>query len=344
MTAPLPVTIEENQLVIAKDLSAVTLDQIKPVLEKYKQINADMVFDVRSPEGNKAARSHVFKLRKIKKPIEDRAEALNAGFKTAIAEAKKGMEGTVELKKALISTVDEMISVHTKSLDAVEAEEAEALRLKNLAIEIEQAHHVANEMNAMIDQQRELERQAAEQARVAKELADKQAELERIERERKVAEEAAESARLQERAKAEAERLAAEDRARREKEASERAAREAQDRERKAAEQAAQALRDQEAKAKRERQEAEARHQRELEAERQRIKAEEDRKAQEEAERVAEASKAAADLENIKRVNNAILSYMVALGIETEKAKDFILAAKAGEVPAMSIDYQWQPA
>jgi len=339
----LPVIIEGKQLIV-KELSGVTLEQVKPVLEKFKLINASMVFDVRSPEGNKEARSHVFKLRKIKKPIEDRAEALNAGFKADIAKAKKGMEGTVELKKALVGTVDEMIAVHTKSIDAVEAELAEANRLKNLQIEIEQAHQIALDMNAMLNQQRELERQAAEQAMIAKELADKQAELDRIERERKVAEEAAENARLQERARAEASRLAAEDRERKAKEASERTVREAREREQKADAQAAQALKDQETKAELERLEAEARHQRELEAERQRVKDEEDRKAKEDAERLVEAERAANDLENIKRVNRAILAVMVGIGIDAELAKDFILMAKAGDIPAMSIDYQWQAA
>ena len=65
-------------------------------------------------------------------------------------------------------------------------------------------------------------------------------------------------------------------------------------------------------------------------------------RVEEERRRQAE-ERAAADVENTRRVHRAILAVMVeSHGIDEETAKGFILAIRGGEVPALSINYQWR--
>ena len=65
-------------------------------------------------------------------------------------------------------------------------------------------------------------------------------------------------------------------------------------------------------------------------------------RVEEERRRQAE-ERAAVDVENTRRVHRAILAVMVeSHGIDEETAKGLILAIRGGEVPALSINYQWR--
>lgn len=65
-------------------------------------------------------------------------------------------------------------------------------------------------------------------------------------------------------------------------------------------------------------------------------------RVEEERRRQAE-ERAAADVENTRRVHRAILAVMVeSHGIDEETAKGLILAIRGREIPALSIDYQWR--
>jgi len=298
--------ITDGQIII-QNTEQLTLAAIKPVVEQYVAINASMVFDYRSKEGNKAARSHVAMLRKVKAPITDAHKRLKADLKAQTDAMDKE-------KRELLEVVEVMIEHHSVVLDQIaEEEKAEAILKENQA-NIDLCWDHAHELNAMVDQQRELARQAEAQAKIAEAQAEAQRKIDQAEREKRIAEEAAETARINAEAKAESDRKAA------------------VERERLAAELAAKALKDVEEKAAREKAEAEQRHLREIEAERKRAKEEEDRK-------VAEAKRAAEDLENVKRVNRSILASMVVFGIGEDAAKVFIVAVKNGEVPCMAIDY-----
>lgn len=255
---------KDNQLVIPEDLSNITLAVIRPAVEQYREINKRLVFDYRSKEGNKQARSHVAKLRKIKSPVEAVHKSLKAEYK-AITDAMD------KDKRELLQIIEEMISVHAEPLKQIEEEEAEAALQERIRVEIEYCWDHAHELNSIFDQQKELQKQAAEQARIAEEQEAKQRDIERIEREREIAERAAREAK--EKAEAEAERKARE----------------------------------------------------------------------EEAQRLEEEAKAAADIENVKRVHRAILSSLEDLfGVDCELAKSLIIAIREGRIPAVSIDYQWE--
>lgn len=281
--------IVENDLVLPGSNDGLTLSDYVPVLMQYRDINKTLEFEYRDKKGNAAARSHVAKLRRVKAPITEIHKRLKAEY---LAITQK-MDAD---KRDALAVVEEMIEHHDQHLRAVEAEEKAEAESKRIEQEIIDCWDIAHEMNAMVDQQRELDRQAAEQARIAEEQAAEQRRLQ-IEAEKKeAAEKAAEDARLAEQARAA------------------RAIEEAKQREQAAREEAERKVREVEAK----------------------VKAEEERKRQEE-------ERAAANLENIKRVHWAIIPVLIQHSMTEDHAKGLILAIRNGEVPAVSIDYQWQP-
>ena len=293
-----PAITADNQLVLPETTDGLTLGDYVPVLMQYRDINKTIVFEYRDKKGNAAARSHVAKLRRVKAPITEIHKRLKAEY---LAITQK-MDAD---KRDALAVVEEMIEHHDQHLRAVEAEEKAEAERKRIEQEIIDCWDMAHEMNAMVDQQRELDRQAAEQARIAEEQAAEHRRLQ-IEAEKKAAaEKAAEAARLVEMAR------------------TARAIEEAIQREQAANEEAERRVREAEAKAAREKAEAEAK-----------AKAEEERKRKEE-------ERAKADLENIKRVHWAIIPVLIQHGMNEEQAKGLILAIRKGDVPALSIDYQW---
>lgn len=159
-------------------------------------------------------------------------------------------------------------------------------------------------------------------------LRQKQAEQERIDRERLIAEQAAEQARLKE-----------EERQRQEREAAQHREQEAQRQAQAAREREEQARRDAEA-AKLARQQAEANAARQAEEaatraaelERQRIELEQTRKQQEEHRR-------AADVEHRRTIHNAILMDLIGMGIEEEKAINLIKHIASNKIDHLVINY-----
>lgn len=299
MTAA-PAITADNQLILPETTDGLTLGDYVPVLMQYRDINKTLVFDYRDKKGNAAARSHVAKLRRVKAPITEIHKRLKADYKAIVDKMDAD-------KRDALAVVEEMIEHHDKELRIVEAEEKEAAERKRIEQEIIDCWDMAHEMNAMVDQQRELDRQAAEQARIAAEQAAEQRRLQ-IEAEKKeAAEKAAEEARLAEKARAA------------------KAIEEAKERERIAVWEAERKVKEAEERAEREKAEAEAEK-----------KAEVERKRQEE-------ERAKANLENIKRVHWAILPVLVERhGMTEDQAKGLILAIRDGQVPALSIDYRWQ--
>lgn len=292
--------IRGNQLLLPENTDGLTLADYVPVLETYREINANLVFDYRDKKGNAEARSHVAKLRKVKAPIADIHKRLKAEYKAIVDKMDAD-------KREALSIVEDMIEFHDQHLREVAAEHAaEEQRLK-IEQEISDCWDMAHEMNAIVDQQREIDRKAAEQALIAEKQAAEQRRLQIEQEKKEAAEKAAEEARLAERARAE----------QKVKEAQE-AARKA---EMEAQEKAARAIAEAEAAAQRKAEE-------QAEAERQQ------RAAQE---------KAKADDDNARRVHWAIIPALIAAsGCTEDQAKGIILAIRGGAVPAVSIDYQWQ--
>jgi len=165
----------------------VAFNQTKADIAEYKAENAKMVFDYEDEQGNKDARSHVYKLRKARTAFdklrkETKAEAL-AACKDIDAQAK---DISVEF--------DEMIAVHQDPIKRIE--------------EREEA-----EKQAALDKIRE-DREKEEAARLA-DLEAKEAELKELKAKAKAEEDAKAQAerekKIAEDAKIEAEQKAARD-------------------------------------------------------------------------------------------------------------------------------------
>lgn len=314
-----PVTVPaiiEQQLVLPQATDNLTLADYVPVLQQYRDINAAIVFDYRSKEGNKLARSHVASLRKVKAPIV----AIHKRQKAEYLEITTRMDAD---KRDAVAVVDEMIEHHDKELRLVAEEEALEAAKKRAEEEIVSCWDLAHEMNAMVDQKSELDRQAAEQARIAAEQAEAARQLQ-IEADKKAAaEQAAEEARLAERARASA------------------AIKEAEERERRARESAVQAAADAEAARKRATAEAERQLQAERDrAERERQLAKEAAEREEERKRQEEAD-ARANAENVAAIHGAICDALEQYGFNRMSAEDICYLVSSGKIPALKIDYQW---
>lgn len=205
---------------------------------------------------------------------------------------------------------------------------------------------VLSSLRASYDKQLKHEQEQAELARLREE-AEKR---EQIEREQRIAKQAADRARAEAEEKALREKLEAEYKAKAEQEAVERLRIAAEQAEARAkAEAEAAILREQEANRRRIEQEerakveaaqaairAEAQQKAAIEAERQRIESE--RIAQEQAE-LAEEAKRLANKEHKRKINRAIITEMLKTGITEEQAKDLIARIASGTVPAVSIKY-----
>lgn len=168
--------ISGDQLVLPKNNDSLTLADYVPVLLQYRDINSSLVYDYRDKKGNAAARSHVAKIRRVKAPINEIHKRLKADYKAIVDKMD------ADRQCGVLAVVEEMIEHHNQHLRLVaEEEEVEAERKK---IEIIDCWDMAHETNAMVDQQRELDRQAAEQARIAAEQEAEQRRLQ-IEKEKK---------------------------------------------------------------------------------------------------------------------------------------------------------------
>lgn len=197
-----------------------------------------------------------------------------------------------------------------------------------------------------LDRRLKTESEQAELSRLREEAARREQE----DRERRIAEEAAERARIEAEAKAKAEREAAEREARRAQEEAERARIAAEQAEARAkAEAEAAKLREQEAERRRvESEERAAREAKEAaeRAERDRIAAIEAERQRAERQRIAEKeaadkaqSEREASKEHVRKINRAALDGIVGLGISEDHAKVLIVAIAAGKIANVSIRY-----
>jgi hypothetical protein len=96
-------------------------DEFRSQLSELKDLNRKLVFDYEDPDDNKAARSHVYKLRKTKSAIEqvrkqEKAESLAYG-RTVDAEAKQ-----------ITAEIDSMIDVHAKPLSEIDQREKDRIQ------------------------------------------------------------------------------------------------------------------------------------------------------------------------------------------------------------------------
>ena len=166
-------------------------DEVAAIIADWKVENESLFFEYDTPQGEKDARSHIAKLRKGKTKVgeihkEAKAEALAFGRKL---DAKKNEYN---------GEIDKMIKFHKDPLDAIEADKQAVIDIEKKRLEEEEAKRQA-ELEAREAAVREAEeRIAAEKSRV-----------DRAEREKRIAENAATEAkeRAERQAKADADAL-----------------------------------------------------------------------------------------------------------------------------------------
>jgi len=180
-------------------------DPLKAEVEKWKEVNESISFEYETPEGEKAARSHIFKLRGTKSKIA-------AIHKEAKAEALAHCRAVDGEKNYLIEEVDSMIMVHQKPINAIAMQKRFAEQAKLNAEKIEKERIEQERLDAITKQEEEIaDRLAA--------IAEKEAVAKKAEEDRLAALVAEENRMAADRAKFEAEKKAEADARKREAEA-----------------------------------------------------------------------------------------------------------------------------
>jgi len=162
-------------------------DPIVKTLAKYKEENEKLVFAYADPQGNRDARSLIYKIRQVKAKIA-------LVHKDAKSDALEFCRQLDAKKRELLGQVDEMIAVHNEPLLLIEKEkaDAEAERLRK----IKEAEEKAERERTEELERREAEVRAREEKVAAEEAAKgakqkaREAEQRQIERDKQIAEEA----------------------------------------------------------------------------------------------------------------------------------------------------------
>lgn len=322
----------------AKQIEA--YDEFRSQLAELREHNQSVVFDYEDPDGNKQARSHIYRLRQTKGAVD----RVRKAEKQASLEYGRQVDAQA---KAIVAEIDDMIHVHQVPLDEIEAREKQ--RQAEHERRIEHMRELAMESNeditaaALRDRLKELETYRLgdhwqefeiEASRV------KEAGIEslrrQIERREKYEAEQAELARLR-REQEERERQEREQRIARE--AVEKAEREAQAREAEA-----------KARAKAQQEAAERREQ-ELKRQAEQAEARAERAEQEARERAAREAKEAADREAAEakrrednkrhraKINNAAAKAFRDGGMDADTAKLAVTLVASKSVPNVVISY-----
>jgi len=380
MTEQAKTETAQTQLVVIEPTAAVTLftegDGIDAMLADIRKQAASLVPDVTTAKGRKEIASVAYAVAKTKTYLDGLGKELVDKYKEIpkrIDANRKVIRDTLDaLKDEVRAPLTQYEEAETARLEALQARLARLNELgSNASIEITaadlQAMLLEVEQAALDDSWQELLPQAtvakelaakrlgetlatrqkyeAEQAEL-EELRKKQAEQERIDRERLIADQAAEQARLQEENRQRLEREAAqhreqeaqrqaqaarerEEQARRDAEASELARQQAEARRIAEAEQAEQRRLQAEANAARQAEEAANRA---AEQERQRIAEEQRLKVEVDAAR-------AADVEHRRTINQSILMDLMGLGIEEAKAITLIKHIAGNKIDHLTINY-----
>lgn len=349
--------MENAELVIVEQLNIMdvfTGDSLADLLREIETKAKGFTPTVEHAKGRKQIASMAYKVSQSKIVLDNLGKDLVADWK---AKAKKVDESRKVARDRLDALRDEI----RKPLTEWEEAEAEREAMEKIVKEIEAAHETAIAEHALFLRQKEIEAKEAELARQEEERRQKaeaeRLERERIEREEQMKREAAELARKQAEAeaqakiaeaerkereaqeaaaKAERDRVAAEERAKIEKEM---AAKEAERKEQEAKEAAAQAERDRlaaEERAKVEKElavkEAERKAREEADRkERERLAEQARQKAEDEARQV--------DVAHKKKLNNEAVAALVANGIEQDQAKQIITLIAKGLIDNVTINY-----
>jgi hypothetical protein len=112
---------ENAQAVVVRPTYLAPFDKLKAAIEAYKAENKKQVFDYATPAGEKAARSHCYKLRLIK----GQNIAIHKEAKADIVVTGKIMD---KEKRDIDAAVDEMVDYHMKPINAIKEERDKAAK------------------------------------------------------------------------------------------------------------------------------------------------------------------------------------------------------------------------
>lgn len=362
MTEQAKTDTAQTQLVVIEPTTAVALftegQGVAELLADIRQKATSLVPDITTAKGRKeiasiahaVARTKTYldglgkeqtdKFKEIpkridanRKQIRDSLDALKDEVRAPLTQFEKAEAARVEALQSRLARLNELGTSASIEIAAADLQvrllEVEQTALDDSWQELLPQATIAKELAAKRLGETLIARQKyeSEQAEL-EELRQKQAEQERIDRERLIAAQAAEQARLQEENRQRLEREAAQHR---EQEAQRQAqvAREREEQARRDAETAELARQQAEANAARLAAEAATRA---AEQERQRIEHEQRLKAEEDASR-------AADRAHRGRINSAILLDLMGLGIEEEKAINLIKHIASNKIDHLTINY-----
>lgn len=351
-----------------EDVKVEAYDRYRAQLSQLKEENNKAVFDYRTKKGNKEARSHIAKIRRVKGALEkDRKEA--KAWSLAYGRRVDSLAAEIE------NELDDMIEVHALPLREIEEEEQKRvdhiMGLINLIAkfrdtdfdnsdQVMQVRYAVDKISVTQEEYQEFYSKALEEKQAtlhfmdvcfrdllieeerASELQRQKEEAEaraREEREKRLAQEAAERARREEEERARAEREAAHRREIELKMAAERAEQERVNAIKRAEE--AEARREKEAKEAAERAERMklAEEQRRKEAEARARQAEIQRQKEEKEREEEEKRLREEDRQHKRKINTAALSALIENGIPEDVAKQAITLIAKKMVPNVSINY-----
>lgn len=319
------------------DTNLVVFDKFRAELKEFKEKNASLFFDYSTPQGNKEARSHIYKIR------QSRA-ALEKARKDAKAESLEYGRKVDATAKEITEELDAMIEVHQKPID--EIEEKEAKRIAEIELRVTALTPLISTdigsdalkatleqiQSTVVDESFMEYQQAAQSAKDTSidQLSKLLADIEKREAEQKELAEFRKAA--DERAKKDREEAIA-------KEAAERATREAEAKAKAEAEAAARKVAQEkldaearEAELIRQKKEAEEKAARAVEEERQRAE-------KEAADKAAADAKREADKKHQNDIHSAIIKACGELGIHDSLANSLITSIRSGTIPHMKIVY-----
>lgn len=301
----------KNELIVLEKMELVPFftkgEQVDDLLSQIEKEALAFVPDVTTAKGRDAIKAMVTKVTKSKTYLESKGKDLAAEYKAIPKVIDENRRIVKEKLTALAAQVREPLTAYEAESLRIATEKMNAEKAAKLAAEVEEAHEFGLLMNEKFDAERleilKAEREA-EAAREAQAKADQEA------REKQIAADAA--------AKAEADKLAAEQRAI-----------EAEQRAKIQAEQAELARIAAEEKAKEDAEKA---------AEQARV-AEIARQASEKAEATAAQAKLEADKKHVGAIRKAAKESIMALGFDEETAKKVVLAIAKGEIANVTISY-----
>jgi colicin import membrane protein len=298
---------------------------LKPLLAKIAERARSFTADVNTPRGRRDIASLAAKIAKAKTYLDGVGKDLVEGLKELPKKVDASRKEARDFLDALRDEVRQPLTEWELAEEKRIADRAAALEAERLAKEIENAHELANFINAEFDRKREEEKKAAE--------------LAKKEHEERIAKEAAERAKREAEDKAKEEREASARREAEAKKAKERAEQEARDAEARAKAAEEKAAKEKVEATKRAEREKKLAAEREEKAKAEAIEKERHRVEEEKRKADAEQARREANAKNRKKVLGDVAADLVAEGLDKDSAAKVAQAIAEGKIRHTAVTF-----